>query len=135
MVYDYLVTLKNERRNVIDLISILLTGLSALFFLSQVSWPLKSSYVFLLAFGVLAAGLVLKWYNRTRKNKQVFFKWLLFLAGITWFAMPFLYWAGIPMLLLGLIEKQAKFPLEIGFKDDRIVFNTLIKKKYGWEEF
>jgi hypothetical protein len=135
MVYDYLVTLKNERRNVIDGVSMLLTGLSALFFLSQVSWPVKSSYIFLISFLVLAAGLAFNWYNRTRKNKQVFFKWLLFLAGITWFAMPFLYWAGIPMLLLGLIEKQAKFPLEIGFKDDRIVFNTLIKKKYGWEDF
>jgi hypothetical protein len=135
MVYDYLVTLKNERRNFIDQISMVLTGLSAMFFLSQVSLPLVSSYKFLILFLVLVTGLVINWVNRTRKNKPVTYKWLLFLAGLGWFFMPFLYWAGFPMLLLGLIEKQAKFPLEIGFKDDRIVFNTLIKKKYGWDDF
>jgi hypothetical protein len=36
---------------------------------------------------------------------------------------------------MGLFEKQAKFPLEVGFSDNRIIINTLIRRKYNWGDF
>ncbi len=135
MIYDYLVTLKNERRKYIDKISQGLLGLSAIFFLTQLSSPLKYTYLLWVSFIVIIAGLVMNWFSAIKKRKPVNYSRLLFVAGITWFAMPFLPWAGIPLILLGLLEKQAKFPMEIGFTEDRIVFNTLIEKKYSWLDF
>jgi len=32
------------------------------------------------------------------------------------------------------MEYQAKYPLEIGFSDEEILRNTLIKKKYRWSD-
>ena len=59
---------------------------------------------------------------------------LLLIAGITWFAMPYAPWIGILLLLLALLERPAKLPMEIGFNDDRIVFNTLVRRKLQWED-
>jgi hypothetical protein len=33
-----------------------------------------------------------------------------------------------------LLEHQVKFPLEIGFSENQIVFNTLFRKKYNWSQ-
>jgi len=49
--------------------------------------------------------------------------------------MPVLEWVGLPVLLLALLEKQARFALEIGFTSDRIVFNTLFKRRFRWTDF
>ena len=49
--------------------------------------------------------------------------------------MPFLAWLFIPFALMGLFEKQAKAPLEIGFTDQQVVINTLFRRKYQWKDF
>ena len=36
---------------------------------------------------------------------------------------------------MGLFERQAKFPLEIGFSEDSIVINTLFRRRYRWTDF
>jgi hypothetical protein len=41
----------------------------------------------------------------------------------------------VPLFLLGLFERQAKMPLEIGFTDDAVVINTLFRRYYQWTDF
>ncbi|MBE7169687.1 MAG: hypothetical protein INR73_03810 [Williamsia sp.] len=61
---------------------------------------------------------------------------ILMAAGLTWFAVPGLVaWIGLPVLVLALLERPAKLPLEIGFTDDRIVINNLFKKRFHWNDF
>lgn len=49
--------------------------------------------------------------------------------------MPFLSWLFLPFALMGLFERQAKMPLEVGFTDKEIAINTLIRKRYQWSDF
>jgi hypothetical protein len=83
---------------------------------------------------VIAGGLAWNWYQ-SKRGFDIKFGRILLVAGITWFAMPFMPWLGLPVLLLAFLEKPAKLPLEIGFTDDRIVFNNLFRKKFAWKEF
>src|SRR5687768_2502632 len=107
MVYDYVVTLKNERGRSIDIISILVILISAAAF----SWVhisgLSDSPIFIAAAVLLVAGIIWLLYRR-RKDKQVGFSKLMVVAGITWFAMPSLPWIGLAVLILSLLEKPAK---------------------------
>ena len=135
MIYDYVVTLKNERRKSIDLISVLAILLSAVAFLSVMLRNTGSSFIFIVAATLLLAGLAWIWYNNKQKPGQTRYSKLLIVAGITWFAMPYLPWVGFFVLLLSLLEKPAKMPLEIGFTHDRVVMNNLLRKKYSWQVF
>jgi hypothetical protein len=60
--------------------------------------------------------------------------WLL-IAGIGWIGMPALQWISALFFLLAFLESQARYPLEIGFSNDRVVINTLFKKKIDWPAF
>jgi hypothetical protein len=50
-------------------------------------------------------------------------------------ASPFLPWLSIFFVILAILEYQTKRPLEIGFDRDRVVINTLIRRKYDWSDF
>lgn len=134
MVYDYVVTLKNQSVNRINIISRLVAGISAAFFLYQQVKSGWHTYLFLASFLLIAGGLSWNWYS-AKKHKPVSYSRILLVAGVTWFAMPFLFWIGLPLIAMALLEKQARFHLEIGFTRERIVFNTLIKQKFSWSEF
>lgn len=135
MIYDYVVTLKNERARYINAISVLLAFVSAIVFLNQLFRSDRVNLIFIASFLLIAGGLLLNWYASVKKGKKVFYSRILLIAGVTWFAMPSMAWIGIPILLLALLEKQAKFHLEIGFSNERIVFNTLFKRKFLWTDF
>ncbi|MEO5996151.1 MAG: hypothetical protein ABIN89_05480 [Chitinophagaceae bacterium] len=135
MVFDYVVTLKNERGKYINTISLLLCLMSAAFFLIQQIKTGKHSFIFLISFCLITGGLIWNRYIVTKKRKPVFYSRILLVAGVTWFAMPFLSWTGLPLILLALLEKQARFTLEIGVTKDRIVFNSLFKRKFYWTDF
>ena len=127
MIYDFVVTLKNEKSRSIDTISILVILLSAAAF----SWVrisgLSESPIFIVAAVLLIGGIIFLLYRRKHQG-QVRFDKLMIVAGITWFAMPYLAWIGLAVLLLSQLEKPAKSNLEIGFSTDRIVMNHIIRK-------
>jgi hypothetical protein len=92
-------------------------------------WTILVSIVFMLLF----------WgYNRFNKQNthQPYYRTSLFIAAIALY-----YLAGYPVWLAalyvaaGIAEGLAKFPEEIGFNNDQVVFNTLPKKVYNWNEF
>lgn len=135
MTYDYIVTLKNERGKFINTVSVLLASVSALFFAAE---QVRSGFkiaIFGISFLLIVAWLIWNRYTNITKQIPSRHSRILLVAGVTWFAMPYLEWIGIPVLLLALLEKQAHFPLEIGFTQERIVMNTLFRKRFSWSEF
>lgn len=135
MNYPYIVVLKRNGERYVDSISILLCITSAIAF----SYRQIAYHEFLIAFTIVAAALVfgvlINMQLARRKNKVVRYRFLLLTAGIAWIAMPSFQWLCIPFFILSFLEYQAKYPLEVGFTDDYVVINSLIKKKYPWSDF
>lgn len=133
MKYDYVVALKKNSNRQIDLISIILCFLSITAFLSNQAITAHFSFLFTFIAMIIASGVV---YNLFFvKNKLPRYKYLLFLAGIAWMAMPYLQWVSATLFFLALLEYQAKHPLEVGFSENEILINTLIKRKFTWNDF
>ncbi|HLK30608.1 MAG TPA: hypothetical protein VKT28_18650 [Puia sp.] len=133
MKYDYVVTLKKSSDRQVDVISILLCFLSiAAFAFLQINSK-QFNYFFSIASLIIAAGII---YNLffAKKDKSPRYRYLLFLAGIVWMTMPFLQWAAIAFFALAFLEYQAKHPLEVGFSNDEIVINTLVRKRFHWND-
>src|SRR5436190_20221738 len=107
MIFDYVVTLKNERGKYVNIISLLLCGMSAIFFLLQQIKTGKQSFIFIISFCLILGGLLWNRFLFNKKRKPVFYSRVLLVAGVTWFAMPFLSWIGLPLIMLALLEKQA----------------------------
>ena len=65
----------------------------------------------------------------------VTFKWSLYAAAFLWLMYPLhLPVAGIFFIIAALLERQIKFPQEIGFSKDGITFNTFPFKNYNWQD-
>ena len=136
MVYQYVVTLRNTSRRYIDRFSLGVLLISVFFFLrEQVIHP-RIQYGHLLC-SLLIAGMVGRnlLIRRNQADRTVFYSSALFIAAIGWVVMPFNQWLVLPFGLMGIFERQAKIPLEIGFSDHKIVFNTLLRRKYQWNDF
>ncbi|MEP6728808.1 MAG: hypothetical protein ABJC98_23490 [Bacteroidota bacterium] len=135
MVYQYVVTLKNTSRKYTDTFSLLLLTISVLLFLREqyLSVNIKIPYLF----GGLAIAVITGWnfYLQKKKAKTVYYSSALFIAAIGWVTMPYLSWLFLPFALMGLFERQAKLPLEVGFTDTEIAMNTVIRKRYKWTDF
>ena len=136
MVYHYLVTLRNDNRKYIDSISLLLCSISALIFLREQLVTSQKTIVYLVGFLFIAVLIGRNIYLiRSHQVEKVAYNRALFFAAIVWTVMPQFQWLVFVFGFLGLFEFHAKFPLEIGFTDKQIVFNSLIKKRYTWEDF
>ena len=134
MRYEYVVVLKRERENAVNLISILLCSLSILAFLYQQIRTGEVNLFLSFAVLVIAGGLVINSFF-FRKKKSISFRIWLLLTGIFWLGMPYLRLLSIPFFLLSFLEYQASYPLEIGFSNDLVIINTLFRKKYAWSAF
>jgi len=135
MQYQYVVILKKDGDRAVDNLSALLCfGSAVIFLLTQ----LRSSRLWYYpgAFSILlAGGLIYNLFIRGRRRKPVRYKYLLMLAALGWFGMPGVPWVGILFLGLAFLEHQTKRPLEIGFDPDRVVINTLIRRRHDWSVF
>lgn len=134
MVYPYLVTVRNKFRNAIDRFSLLVTVTSALLFmLAYFTSESDTHYLLIGALIILAAA---GWgaFRLFKRKERVRFNYVLLMTGMVWGGMPFYPWLSIPLIIMALIEHQAKKDLEIGFADDVIVFNTIPRKTYYWKD-
>ncbi len=134
MRYDYVVTLKKGSDRQIDIISIFLCFFSVLAFVyEQVS---TMHFNLFLSFAcIIIAGFVFYNILSSKKGNKVRYKNWLFIAGICWIGMPYLQWVSIVFFFLAFLEYQAKYPLEVGFTNDEVVINTLIKRRFSWSSF
>ena len=130
MQYEYVVILKRDHSRTTDRISLLLIFFSILVsgyiqIQAGITW-FRTLMIILLLTGILTNLQALRHGNETR------FRTWLFIGGILWIGMPFLQWMAAPFFLLGFLETQAKYPLEIGFWQEGVVINSLFKKKIPW---
>lgn len=134
MVYQFVVTLRNDNGKYIDILSLLLCSFSALFFLrEQILVTLSRTIIYLTGFIFIVAVVAWNLYQlKVRKKERVYYNKALFFAALVWANMPYMQWLVFIFAALGLIERQAKFPLEIGFSDKQVVFNSLWKRKFDW---
>lgn len=134
MVYDFLITLKKPDYRVVDQVSQFMY-LFALVIFGYYYYRYPKSGAAYLYFG---AGIILCWIYTIlikRKNGHAFFRLGLLIGAVGWFIGPQRnIWMGILYALAGLMEKQVKFPREIGFSENEISFNTLPRKVLQWNE-
>jgi len=135
MIYEYVVTLKNTRVRYLDRISLWLLFISAFLFLyATFTTTDRNRYIFLVCALIILGLIAYSFFLRKRHpGKIIFYSNALFIAAIGW---VLLYgWFFIPLVIMGLLERQAKKPLEIGFSDETVVINTLFRRKYRWTDF
>ena len=134
MPYNYVVILKRNNEKYIDRISMLLCVLALVAFIYVQVSSGRINYFFTTASLLVLTGIIANGAESARGKRVRYKNWLL-IAGILWIGMPWLQWISAFYLLSAFLEYQAKYPLEIGFKDDQVLINTLFKRKFRWSEF
>ena len=134
MVYQYVVTLKNNNNRAIDITGLLLSIFSVACF----AWELVRSNYASLAYllGIIFVTGFIAWnLYATAKKRKVYYSRALLIAGLVWMKMPYFQWLAFVYIILALLEYQAKYAIEIGFSDNHILINSLLKRRYRWDQF
>ncbi len=134
MVYDFLITLKKPDYGIVDQVSQLMHLFALLVFGMYCYYhPQKSAeYLYLIpAISISWIYAVIK----KRKKGHAFFRLGLLISAAGWFLGPLKnIWMGVLYAVAGILEKQVKFPQEIGFSEDEISFNVFPNKILKWDE-
>lgn len=134
MVYQYVVSLKNQHHRSIDIFGILLGAASVIFFVKELVMQQHLSFAYLVGAIFVTGVLVFNIWQST-KGKKVYYSRALLIAALVWMKMPYMQWLSFLFIILALLEYQAKYSLEIGFSDKEVVINSLFKKRYAWGRF
>ncbi|WP_205511111.1 hypothetical protein [Longitalea arenae] len=133
MVYQYVVTLKNQSHRYIDILGLILSLFSVVCFSLEL---FTSRNVSLALVGSLAVlGFVIWNLILAAKKRKVYYSRSLLIAALVWMKMPYFQWLAFVFIILALLEYQVKYSVEIGFSDNEIVINSLFKKRYHWKHF
>ncbi|HEV2483804.1 MAG TPA: hypothetical protein VGS79_29265 [Puia sp.] len=149
MRYQYVVILKKKSERASDAFSILLCLFSAISFLLSAFHGIRTTHgnsgaeTMYPAAAMLSAGLALllligiafNIISRVKGRSGVRYRYWLLVAAIGWIGTTATPWVGAFFFLLAFLEYQTKRPLEIGFDQDRIVINALIKRRFDWTMF
>ncbi|HEY1202944.1 MAG TPA: hypothetical protein VGE79_18295 [Niastella sp.] len=134
MVYQYVVTLKNQSYRYIDMLGLILSIFSVACFTMQLVGSKSVSLAYLI--GVIAIPVIVIWnLAQQAKKRKVYYSRALLIAALVWMKMPYFQWLVFLFIILALLEYQAKYSIEIGFTDNEIVINSLFKKRYAWKDF
>ena len=130
--YPYVVVLKNQNLKSINYLGFFLSLISCILFIRELITG-RIHEVF--AIGVVfIVGVLIYNFLQVRQFKKVYYSKSLLIASLIWLKMPYGQWLFILFVVLGLLERQAKSSTEIGFDEEQIVFNTLLKKRISWKE-
>lgn len=135
MIYQFVVTLKNRHTRYLDIIGFLLSALSVMFFVLEMTTTKTLSFAYLAGTIFIVGFLVWNLYQSQIKKKKVYYNRALLIAALVWMKMPYFQWLLFVFLILALLEHQAKYATEIGFGDKEIVINSFPKKRYRWTHF
>jgi hypothetical protein len=134
MVYQYVVTLKNQNNRYIDILGLLLSIFSVICFTWELIHSGNVSVAYLIG-SVAVTGFIGWNLLQAAKKRKVYYSRALLSAALVWMKMPYFQWLVFVFIILALLEYQAKYSIEIGFADNEIVFNSLFKKRYNWSAF
>ena len=135
--YPFVVILKNKVSTPVNIIGFLLNMGACGFFLKEFVGPLvgsKEMSVMLIIAILIIIILLGRNFIRQQRGHKIFFDRIYLITALLWLKMPYMQWLFIPFVILAFLEHQVKFPMEIGFSESRIVFNTFFKKKYNWSQ-
>lgn len=135
-VYDYIIVCKRPNYRLIDSISQLMLALAVIVFFSSLSFPNNSTNKTVFATVAFMIGIISWWlycYFEQKKGNIPYYRFALLVAAIGWYYQPKGLYISIIYLFGAIIEKQVKFPQEISFSEDGIVFNSFPKKRVPWE--
>ncbi len=134
MVYDYVITLKKPDYRFVDQVSQLLYVFAVVAF-GYFFYVYQSKGI---AYIVVMAAILIVWLikmKQKRNNDNAFFRLGLLFGAIGWVIGPEQnVWMALLYAIAALLEKQVKFPQEIGFTKEEIAFNSFPKKKVDWSE-
>lgn len=132
--YNYVIVIRNENRRFINLTGLLLSLISGLLFTRQMAE--EGKIILPLFIGVLfIAGVVIyNLYKIRFSDEDISYSKALLIAAIIWTKMPYGQWLIFVFVLLAFLEYQAKLPLEIGFSPNQVVFNSLLRKRFQWND-
>jgi hypothetical protein len=134
MVYDYLITLKKSDYRFVDQVSQILYLFALLIFGYFYYNHPKTGQVYLIICVAVLIAWVFTIFKKRRKG-AAFFRLGLFIAALGWVLGPERnVWMAILYAVAGFLEKQVKFPAEIGFSEKEISFNTLPRKVLHWSQ-
>lgn len=133
--FDYVVTLKRPNYNMFNWVNHLLLLLSVAVF-SYTAYTYTDVRLF---YSIILVLTITYWLYCILRSKQtgesIFYRLGLIIASIGWFHNIYgNAWVGGLLLVIAFLEKQVKFPNEIGFSTVSITLNTFPKKKYNWNE-
>jgi hypothetical protein len=117
----------------------LMLAVAVFIYTAWVHWPSRVYHNAAILYAIFS-GIILLWciYSLAfaPKLKRVpYYRLGLAVAAVGWFIEPLNnYWIGALYAIAALIERQVKFPAEIGIDDNGIVFNSLPAKAFTWNE-
>ncbi len=135
-VYDFIIVLKSNNHRLIDTISRMMLLLSIAIFSYTLSLGTTLKQTILLS--LLIVGMLAWWYRcyqKQKKGETSYYRLGLLMATCGWLILSgYRHWITILFFIAVLLEKQVKFPREIAFDEQGLVFNSLPKKRYAWSE-
>lgn len=135
MIYQYVVTLKNQQTRYLDILGFLLSSVSVLFFVREMINAVSVGLAYLLGSAFIVGMLAWNIFQSKYRKRKVYYSRALLIAALVWMKMPFGQWLSFIFIMLALLEYQAKYSVEIGFSEKEIVLNSLLKKRYSWDQF
>jgi hypothetical protein len=132
-IYPFIIVLKHTQAGMVRTTGLLLALLAILVFILT---GVQSGNTGLQLVLTLPAIIYLAWNGmETIKKRKVKYAPILLYSGVCLLVLPPHVLIGLMFIVAGLIERIALVPPEIGFADDHIRFNGLLKKNYKWTDF
>ena len=142
--YDYVIVTKAPAGyKLIDLISQLMLLMAAAAFIYEGAKNLTDSFladiISLASLYFLAAAIIIYWliycFIRKRNGYDVFYRFALFIAACGWYLnKQQWFYMSISYLIASVLERPLKVTPEVAFDTEELVFNTVPKKKYLWDQ-
>lgn len=138
--YNYVITIKEPDYKKVNAVTFLMLLIAVAFFVFTAIRLWHSTYHNAAILYLIIAGFIVLWSVYTfvssrQNNKVAYYRLALFAAAIGWFSEPISnYWMAGLFVIAALLERQVKFPQEIGVDEKGITFNTLPQKEYEWKD-
>lgn len=132
--YPYIITLKRKSYFWPDTIARLMMALALVVFLIEMYLYFPSTLSYVLIGSLVIAAWVVYFQHIVFRHVVLTYKYALFTLGFAWLFLPQYAWVGVFYIAAALLEKQVKFPEEIGFDETGITFNTFPKKEVKWSD-
>jgi hypothetical protein len=134
--YDYIVVLKSRDFKSVDTITLLMLLMAIVVLLEDAFTPFSQASAFPISLSALILGWTAFTFAKRYNGKTAYFRFATLIAAWGLFVtLPTSYaWIAAAYVIAAVLEKQIKFPREIAFDEQEIVFNRFPRKYYQWGE-